>query len=253
MKLSLITVVRNTPQVADALHSVRTQVLGRHTIEHILVDGASTDGTLAILEAHQGQIACLISEPDQGIYDAMNKGLRQATGEAIGFLNADDAFAHSGVVARILDTLEHPGIQVCYGDLVYVRRSEPDRVVRYWRSEPFRPGLFARGWIPGHSTFYARREVYDRLGGFSLEHSLASDVHFMARALEVERFQAEYIPEVLVRMRTGGASNHSPMAILRANLQCQRIGRELRLGFPWYYIPAKLGRKIPQLLRRSGA
>lgn len=246
---SLITVVRNNPLVAEAVASVLGQKYeGR--LEAIVIDGASTDGTLAALAPLRHRLAHLVSEPDQGIYDAMNKGLRLATGDIVGLLNADDLYQDEQVLARVARAFEDPAVAVCYGDLVYVRSADPSKILRYWHSGPPRPTAFQWGWMPPHPTFFVRRHVYDRLGHFDLRYRIAADYEFMLRVLLKHRLQATYIPEVLVRMRAGGASNGSLQGILRANAECRRAFRDLGLPCTPLFTPAKLARHAAQLFQR---
>jgi glycosyltransferase len=152
VKVSVVTVVyNNADTIGDAVRSVLEQ--DHADIEHVVIDGASTDGTLAVLEPFRDRIAHLVSEPDDGIYDAMNKGIGLSSGEVVGFLNADDMFLHPGVASRIVRELEETGADCTFGDLVYVEPDNVDRVTRYYRSDKFRPGRLAWGWMPPHPTF----------------------------------------------------------------------------------------------------
>lgn len=182
MKISIITVCYNSAgTLADTLASVREQLYPH--IEHIVVDGASSDGSVEIIRTKGQRVATFVSEPDQGIYDAMNKGLQLATGDVVGFLNSDDVFAHDDVVSTIAQTMLEPSIDACYGDLVYVSQDDTNKVVRYWKSREYQPGLCAKGWMPAHPTFYARRTVYQRHGGFDLSLKLQADFEMALRLL----------------------------------------------------------------------
>jgi len=185
-------------------------------IEHLIIDGASKDGTVEIVRSHANPEIRLISEPDKGIYDAMNKGLALATGEVIGFLNSDDFYADAAVLEKIANAFQDLTIDACYSDLVYVTQDN-SRVVRFWQSKPFSEGDFAKGWCPAHPTFYVRRSVIERLGLFDTTFKLAADFEFMVRYLERGRIRAAYIPLVLVRMRLGGASNENWQSIAQQN------------------------------------
>jgi glycosyltransferase involved in cell wall biosynthesis len=216
MKISVITVTWNSAAtIMDTLRSVNAQT--HRDVEHIVIDGGSTDATLAIVRAEGRRVAAIVSEPDQGIYDAMNKGLRLATGDVVGLINSDDFFASPEVLATVAAAFADPDVDAVYGDLCYVSQSDPSQVVRYWRSSPFAPGLFARGWAPPHPTLYIRRAIYERLGGFDLAYPLAADLDLMARFLEVHRIRTRYVPKVFVRMRTGGATNRSWANVARQN------------------------------------
>ena len=215
MKISVITVAYNSAKtISDTLGAVAMQT---HTdIEHLVIDGASKDGTVEMVRSHTNPQIRLISEPDKGIYDAMNKGLAQATGEVVGFLNSDDFYANAAVLAKIASAFQDPAVDACYADLVYVTQDN-SRVVRYWKSKPFSKGDFAKGWCPAHPTFYVRKSVIERLGLFDQAYKLAADMEFMMRYLERGQVRAAYIPHVLVRMRLGGVSNQSWKNIVLQN------------------------------------
>ena len=215
MKISVITVSYNSAKtIADTLNSVAVQTYPN--VEHIVVDGASTDETLALVRNHRNPNIRLVSEPDKGIYDAMNKGLAMASGEVVGFLNSDDFYADSLVLEKIAIAFQDESVQASYADLVYVS-ADNSRVVRYWKSKPFASGDFAKGWCPAHPTFYVRKSVIERLGLFDQSYKMGVDVEFMMRYLECGKVRSIYIPHVLVRMRTGGASNQSWKNILLQN------------------------------------
>ena len=206
LQISIITAVKNRAATLGAcLRSVQAQTWG--TVEHIVVDGGSTDGTLAVLAGRRAQLAKLICEPDRGVYDALNKGIRAASGDVVGFMHADDEFASDGVLERIAQAFEDPCVDAVYGDLVYVDRHDPARVVRYWRAGRYTRSQLANGWMPPHPTFYVRRSVYQRFGTFNTGYKIAADYENMLRILWGGGVSAVYIPEVLVRMRTGGVSN----------------------------------------------
>jgi glycosyltransferase involved in cell wall biosynthesis len=215
LKISVITVAYNSAKtIADTLNAVAMQT--HMDIEHLVIDGASKDGTLEIVRGHTAPQIRLISEPDKGIYDAMNKGLVQATGEVVGFLNSDDFYADAEVLEKIANAFQDPAVDACYADLVYVT-PDNSRVVRYWKSKLFTKGDFAKGWCPAHPTFYVRKSVIERLGYFDQSYKLAADVEFMMRYLERGQIRVAYIPHVLVRMRLGGATNQSWKNILQQN------------------------------------
>lgn len=221
MKISVITVTWNSAAtVADTLASINAQT--HPDVEQIIVDGGSTDATLAIVKAEGKRVGTVVSERDKGIYDAMNKGLKLARGDVIGLLNSDDFLASPEVLATIAEAFADPATDAVYGDLCYVRQHDTSQVVRYWRSGPFRPGAFARGWAPPHPTFYVRRELYERFGGFDLVYSLAADFELMVRFLEVHHVRVRYLPQVLVSMRMGGASNKSLRNVVRGNREIWR-------------------------------
>jgi glycosyltransferase len=206
LQVSVITAVKNRASTVGAcLRSVQSQTW--RDIEHIVVDGCSTDGTLSVLAACRARLAKLICEPDSGVYDALNKGIRAASGDVVGVMHADDEFASDHTVERVARAFEDPDVEAVYGDLVYVRHDDPSQVVRYWRAGRYTRSQLAHGWMPPHPTFYVRRDVYRRFGDFDTRYKIAADYENMLRILWGGGVRAAYIPEVLVRMRTGGISN----------------------------------------------
>jgi glycosyltransferase involved in cell wall biosynthesis len=215
LHISVITAVKNRAStLGGCLRSVQAQTW--QDVEHIVVDGGSTDGSLGVLAASRAHLAKLICEPDSGVYDALNKGIHAASGDVIGFLHADDEFGSEETVAHIARVFEDPAVDAVYGDLVYVGRDDPSHVVRYWRAGQYTRAHIANGWMPPHPTFYARRDVYRRFGAFDTRYKIAADYDHMLRLLWRGGVQAAYIPEVLVRMRTGGLSNRVLNMFLKA-------------------------------------
>ena len=222
MKISIVTACYNSvATIRDTLRTIQMQT--HQDIEHIIIDGGSTDGTLEILEKNKAHIAHLTSEPDNGLYDAMNRGVAKATGDIIGLLNSDDMLAHENVLANVNNKLVDPAIDACYGDLVYVDQKNTDKVVRYWKSSPYKPGLIAKGWIPAHPTFYARKEVHDKYGMlFNLDYKLAADYELLLRLLYTHEINVAYIPDLMIKMRLGGTTNKSLKNILNQNKEIMR-------------------------------
>ncbi len=214
--------------VGDCLASVAGQTWQR--LQHVVIDGASTDGTLDVLQAHCNQLAVLRSEPDCGIYDALNKGLALATGDVVGFLHADDLYAHPQVLHRVAQAFADPFVSAVYGDLQYVRQHDTTHVVRHWRSSPATPTRLAWGWMPPHPTLYVRRSWYPRIGGFNTQYRIAADYLSILQLFSQPGFKATYLPEVLVTMRLGGASNRSLKAVLRKTAEDWRALRQTRVG-----------------------
>jgi len=207
LKISIITVTYNCVSVlSDCLNSVASQTY--NNIEHIVIDGASTDGTLSLLNSKKHQLDTLVSELDEGIYDAMNKGIKIAKGDIIGFLNSDDFYANNEVISKVVSEFKkEPSLDACYADLIYVNQLNTSKIVRYFKSSEFKQGLFSKGWCPPHPTFFARRSVYERFGNFDLNFRIASDVELMMRFLEIHKINSRYIPEVWIKMRMGGTTN----------------------------------------------
>ncbi len=231
MKISIITVCYNSAEtIAATLRSVREQTYA--DIEHIVVDGGSSDATLKVLASEGTHVVKIISETDHGIYHAMNKGLAVITGEVVGFLNSDDVLSHPTVIEKIVAIMSNRAVDACHGDLVYVAQHDTDKLVRYWRSSAYRPGLFERGWVPAHPSFYARAALYRKHGGFDLEFRLAADFDMLLRLLEIHQISSVYIPEVLVKMRLGGATNGKLLNVFKQNVEIAQAFRKygLRVG-----------------------
>ncbi len=223
MKISIVTACyNNASTIRDTLRTIHMQT--HQDIEHIVIDGGSTDGTLEILEQNKQHIARLISEPDKGHYDAMNKGLALATGDIIGLLNSDDFFANSHVLTQVTKAFSDDTIDACYGDLVYVKNNNIKQVVRYWRSRAYTPELFGRGWAPAHPTFYVRKAVHDQYGMlFNLDYKLAADYEVLLRLLFTHNIKTTYIPDVMVKMRLGGVTNKSLTNIVNQNKEILQV------------------------------
>lgn len=249
LKISVVTAVFNRADtVADALASVRAQRWP--AVEHIVIDGGSTDGTLPLLQARRGQLAALVSEPDKGIYDALNKGLRRATGDVVGFLHADDLFETPDSLAQVAAAFADPAVGAVYGDLVYVRKNDPSCVVRYWQAGPFVSGCLDRGWMPPHPTFYVRRSVYERLGLFDTRFRISADYESILRILGRGGIQPAYLPQVLVRMRLGGISNRSLRSMLLKSKEDWTSMRLNQIGGVSALVRKNFA-KLPQFLARA--
>lgn len=249
MKISVITVAFNAAAtIAETLDSVAAQTCPG--VEHIVVDGASTDGTLEVIKRHGQRVAHLISEPDHGIYDAMNKGLRLATGDIIGFLNADDVYADTGVLARVSATMEAEGLDALFGDAEFVSPDRPDRPLRRYRSERFRPARLAWGWMPAHPTLFLRRHVYERFGLFRTDYRIAGDFELVARMFHGDTLKYRHVPEVLVRMRTGGVSTGGWRNTLLLNREVLRACRENGISTSLPRILSKYPAKLLEFIRR---
>jgi len=250
MKVSIITVCYNSAAtIEDTIKSVLSQTYPN--IEHIIIDGGSTDGTLDVIERYRKKVAVVVSEPDRGIYDAMNKGIARASGDIIGTLNADDFYAYPDVIESVVRVMEQSKADVCWGDLEYVSFRDTTKVVRYWRSSEYAPGKFRRGWHPPHPTFFVRTRVYEKYGTFNIDFKIAADYELMLRLLEKHRVHSAYIARTLVKMRTGGASNFwSPMVIFRANAESYRAWKINNLPVHWWSILAKPFSKLIQLIKK---
>lgn len=248
MKISIVTVCYNSAStIEDALMSVIHQDF--NNVEHIVIDGNSTDNTVPILNSYR-HISTLISEPDHGIYDAMNKGIALATGDVVGFLNADDFYADNTVLSQVAESFQDTKLDACFADLVYVDKKDSTKVVRYWKSCSFISGLFKRGWMPAHPTFFVRRRVYERLGLFDLRFPRQADFELTMRFLEVHKIRSVYIPEVWVRMRMGGASNNSIRGVIKGNLEAYRACKLHGLDVGPLFILRKVLSRLPQFFTK---
>jgi glycosyltransferase len=229
VKLSIITAVFNCRgTVADTLSSVTEQ--DYENVEHIVIDGASSDGTTDVLNRYRAKLDVLVSEKDNGIYDALNKGIGLATGDVVGFLHADDVLSHPQVLSRIAAAFADPAVDAVYGDLDYVDKDNPDHLIRQWRAGRFNRNKLAWGWMPPHPTFYVRRSVYQRLGGFDTRYRIAADYEMILRLLGKGGIQPTYIPEVLIKMRTGGTSNRSLRNIIQKSTEDLRALKSNGVG-----------------------
>lgn len=208
MKISVITATHNSAKtLEDTMNSLNIQ--DYPDIEYIIVDGDSTDSTLKIVEQYGHRVTTLISEKDNGIYDALNKGIALATGDVVGFLHSDDLFADDKVLSRIATEFSKESIDAIYGDLHYVSKCDTTKIIRRWISGNYKINKFRNGWMPPHPTFYMKREHYLSLGGFDLTYSISSDYESMVRYLWKNKLCAAYIPKVIINMRIGGESNRS--------------------------------------------
>lgn len=232
MKVSVITISLNSAAtIKDCISSVDNQTYSN--IEHIIIDGGSTDRTVEIIQNTKGRISALISEPDKGIYDALNKGLELATGDIIGILHSDDYFATNVTISRIVEKFSNEGIEKnadgVYGDLVYVKTLPLEKKTRYWKSSRFKYEDLKKGWLPPHNTLFLRKEVYKKHGNFDTSYKIASDIDFMIKVFSDKTLQFEYLPEVITKMRVGGISNN-PVNFLLKNKEYLEVIRRNNVG-----------------------
>lgn len=247
-KITIITVVYNGEQtIGDTVASVLSQ--SHPLIEYIIVDGASSDRTLAVIKKNINSISKVISAPDRGIYDAMNKGIGLATGDIIGMLNSDDLYVNRHVISKIARIFEDPSVDACYTDLLYVDRTNTDKIIRYWKSKSYRDGLFEKGWVPPHPTFFVRRSIYEQFGNFDLQFKIAADYELMLRLIALGKIKAIYLPEVTIKMRMGGTTNRSLNNILKQNCEIYAAARKHGLQLSPLFFLLKLCEKLPQFYR----
>ncbi len=250
MKVSLITVAYNSAEtIEDCMRSVLSQ--DYPDIEYIIVDGASKDGTVELIEKYKDRIAHFVSEPDNGIYHAMNKGIDLCTGQVVGMINSDDLYADDGVISDVVRAMQESGSDSCYGDLVYVDRLETNKVVRRWKSGEFDRQKFLNGWMPPHPTFFIHRRIYKEYGKFNLSFKTSADYELMLRMLYKEGVSAAYLNRVLVQMRTGGQSNISLKNRIKANREDRRAWEVNGLKPGFFTIIRKPLSKLSQFLKRS--
>lgn len=229
MKISVVTAVFNRAKsVAEAIDSVQLQ--SWNNVEHIIQDGGSTDGTIEVIQQCAQSNTLIVSEHDGGIYDAINRGIKRATGDIIGLMHSDDVFAHAHVLEKVANAFANPAVGGVYGDLQYVAADDPKRVIRHWRSGEYRPELLVRGWMPPHPTLYLRREIFDRFGLYDTSFCIAADYDAILRYLVKGQIKLAYIPEVLVKMRVGGESNRSLERILLKSREDLRALRNNGVG-----------------------
>lgn len=247
MKISLITVTYNADKfLKECIASVAAQKAA--LIEYIVIDGASSDNTINIINENRSLVSHFVSEKDAGMYDALNKGIGMASGEIIGVLNADDVLASPTILADIADAFSTGNADVLYGDLWYVDQHDSEKVVRRWKSQPYKQGLFQWGWMPAHPTFYARKELFEKYGNYRLDMGSAADYELMIRFLHKYRLKSAYLPKVMVKMRTGGLSNSSMSNRIKANQADMKAMEINGIRYPKITALLKPLRKIPQFL-----
>lgn len=261
--MTTISLITTTFNAADTIRSCLACVQAQKTvtpngrqfiIEHIIIDGQSTDGTPEIVRQFEGnRVASIVSEPDAGIYDGMNKGIAQATGDIVAILNADDFYVGNDTLAQVVDTLEDNNVAACYGNVLYIDKDNLKNVLRVWRSEPYEKTRFRNGWMPPHPAFYVRRNVYQEHGVFRTDLGTAADYELMLRFLYGAGISCMYTPSVWVAMRAGGASNRSFASRLRANRMDRRAWQVNGIRpAPWLRFTKPL-RKLGQFFGHGNA
>jgi glycosyltransferase involved in cell wall biosynthesis len=250
MKVSIITAVRNGARdIPATLASVAEQ--DHPHIEHIVVDGASTDGTVEVVRRERRHVAQLLSEPDKGVYDAFNKGLRLATGDIVGYLNAGDSYCSPGAVRRIAGQFARGDIEAAFGDVLIVDPADPARVLRHYRSGSFTPKRLAWGFMPAHPTLFIRRATYARCGGYDASYRIAGDFDLCVRLFAQARIRYAYIPEVLVRMPRGGLSNSGWRSVQTITEEMRRSCREHGVRTSYLQLLARLPLKLLEVVRHG--
>jgi glycosyltransferase involved in cell wall biosynthesis len=233
MKISVITVCYNSAAtIEQALKSVRNQ--NYQNIEHIIVDGASVDETLEIIKSEGSSIVKIISETDDGIYDAMNKGIRLATGEVVVFLNADDFYKDVNVLARVAAVMQAEQLDAVYGDVEFFRPGQQNYVVRRYNSGRFSANRLGWGWMPAHPALFVRRVLFERYGMFCTDYRIAGDFEFIARVFKHTELRHRHLPESLVCMQMGGISTSGWRATLLLNYEMMRACRANAIPTNWF-------------------
>lgn len=249
MKISIITATYNSQDtIADAINSVASQTY-KH-IEHIIIDGKSTDNTLEIINENSGRISKIISEPDTGIYDALNKGIQNATGDVIAFLHADDIYADNTIIEKAANLFHEKQTGSIYGDLLYVSKEDTNKIIRNWKAGEYSFSKLKKGWMPPHPTFFVKKEIYKQYGLFNTDFKIAADYDIILRFLGKHKISTAYLPVVMIKMRVGGESNKSIKNIIKKMKEDVKALKNNNLG-AWHTVILKNAVKIPQLFKKN--
>ncbi|UZR95489.1 glycosyltransferase family 2 protein [Chondrinema litorale] len=242
-KVSIITIsYNNVSTILDTIKSVGSQTYSN--IEYIVVDGASNDGTLNIIKKNQDIISKYISETDEGIYDAMNKGIQLATGEIVGILNADDFFYNKNTLASVVEAFNKYNVEAIFGDIVFVSDSNHDKVIRYYSAKKWHPDKFVWGYMPPHPSFFAKSDLYKKFGLFKTDYHIAADYELLIRFLKVNEVKYKYLPIVTTKMRMGGASTKNLYSNYLLNKEIIRACKENGLYTNVFMVYSKYIKKI---------
>jgi glycosyltransferase involved in cell wall biosynthesis len=241
--ISVITVSHNSADsIAKSINSVLEQSYEK--IEYIIIDGASVDGTKDIVKSYGTKISRFITEPDKGMYDAINKGIAVSNGDIIGILNSDDVFYDRHVIGKVAESFSENEIDAVYGDAIFVKSGDTSRIVRYYSSGAFHPRKFRFGFMPAHPSFYARRELFERFGLYKSDYKIAADFELLLRFIHVNRIKYKYLKMPFVKMRTGGISNKSFKSNITLNREILRACRENGLQTGYFLIYLKYFFKV---------
>lgn len=235
MKITIVTVCYNSEvTIEETIQSVALQTYPN--IEYIIVDGGSKDTTLSIIKKYDLVISKWVSEPDKGLYDAMNKAISMATGDVIGLINSDDLFCDHNALQKVIDVFKkNKNLDSVYADLFYVSQHDTNKIVRRWVTGKQRS--FKYGWHPAHPTFYIKKSVYDQYGLFDLSFKLAADFEIMLRFLDKHKINTTYLPAPLVKMRLGGETNKSFKNIYYQNIECIRAFNKNNIKVAKFFYP----------------
>lgn len=248
MKISIITVVYNNEKtIKDAIESVLGQTY--ENIEYVIIDGKSKDNTVSIIREYESKLGFFVSEKDNGLYDAMNKGIQSATGDVIGILNSDDLYQDLDVIVDVMEQFNNDSkLDLLYGNLVYVKSDNVNKIVRNWKCKPYYDRFFENGNVPPHPALFVKRSVYDKVGLFNLDYKLAADYELMLRMLRKYDFKIKYIDRLIVKMRLGGATNQSFTNIINQNKEIIRSWKDNSLKAPFYLMPVRIFKRLIQFI-----
>jgi glycosyltransferase involved in cell wall biosynthesis len=248
MKISIITVVYNNEKtIKDAIESVLSQTY--KNIEYVIIDGMSKDNTVSIIKKYEDKLGYFISEKDAGIYDAMNKGIIAATGDVIGILNSDDLYQDTTVINSVMTQFnQNPSLDIVFGDLLYVKSNNVNKIVRNWKSKSYSNNFFEKGNVPPHPSLFVKKKVYDEAGLFNLDFKLAADYEFMLRIFKKHNFKSNYINKVIVKMRLGGATNQSFSNIKKQNKEILQAWKNNNLKAPLLLMPLRIIKRLAQFI-----
>ncbi len=245
MKISIITITYNSSKtIEQTIKSVLNQTYPN--IEYIIVDGVSSDNTLEIVNKYKDQIHKIVSEKDSGIYDALNKAINLASGEAVGILHSDDFYIDATVIEKIANTFDQNKCEGVYADLYYVNKDNTDKIIRKWHSGNYSEGSFINGWMPPHPTFFVKKECYTKYGAFNLDFKTSADYELMLRLIQKNKIKLGYLPEYIIKMRLGGQSNITTKNRIIANLEDRKAWEVNGLKPRFYTLYLKPLRKILQ-------
>lgn len=248
MKISIITVVYNNEKtIKDAIQSVLGQTY--KNIEYVIIDGSSKDNTVNLINEYKEKLGYFISEKDSGLYDAMNKGIQACTGDVIGILNSDDLYQDFGVLATVMEQFNNdPELDILYGDLVYVKSHDTNKVVRNWKSKAYYNNFFENANVPPHPSLFVRSNVYKEAGLFDLQYKLAADYELMLRMFKKHNFKSKYINRLIIKMRLGGATNQSFTNIVNQNKEILKAWKNNGLQAPFYLMPLRIFMRLLQFV-----
>lgn len=249
MKISIITATFNSAaHIAQCVESVHSQSYS--DMEHIIVDGASNDNTLEIIKSIPNRVSQIVSEPDKGIYDAMNKGIELTTGDIVGILNSDDFYASDTIIEKIVKAFEQTSRDSLFGNLDFVAAGHTSKVIRHWKSSPFEPGSFAKGWHPPHPTFFVKPELYEKYGGFDTSLEVSADFELMLRFLERYQISTHYLDETIIKMRYGGESTGSLKRIIKGNKNILKAFKKNNIPVSPLYTANRFAFKLTQFFKK---